>query len=704
MSTELSRRGPGRALATGPPEDPSDARVDGVSPYKRQREEELPVDRQSKEPLHSPHDSFDDDVSPYRRQREEGLRADRESEEPLYPETYPRLEEPNERDSVPKFFSSFDSYTEKKEPVTVMGRVRSKRITGRSLIFLDLVNEFQRLQVILNKSKITSYKTRRAHKFSMMRQLIQVGDHIAVTGIASRSSTGEPSLEASQIPELLAPALEPIPERLSDAKRRMRERHVDMLVNRGVTDVLRLRAEITRHMRDHFHSRRFLEMQTPILAEDAGGAIARPFVTKALGMQMDKRLALRIAPELWLKRLVVGGFDKVFEIGPAFRNEGVDNSHNPEFTMCEFYSAYANLKDLIRETEMLICSLAAHCEKAIAKELVSLPPIDMARFTRPFKQIEFVPALEQAMGLRLPKLNAENALAEMLVLMQLTNVQMPQEVPETLPKLLDYLAGMFLEHQSLAQPVFITHHPSCMSPLARSFLCPRTYQLVSARAELFVCGRELANMYEEENSPWEQRRKLALHRNLVNKPGGQIGPMEEAADDDSAPPRRGPAPDGARRRRRPSEEDLLEADLERLEKQGDSCGRSSLLEKPTKPTRDDWVTTPLDRSYIGALDYGLPPTGGWGCGLERLVMLFSGAQRIGDCLSFGTLRNVIGLSATDQSGADDGAEKGESSSEGGSAPPRSKDTTLAKTESPEPAAKHQEREEEGGGGASEAPQ
>lgn len=457
---------------------------------------------------------------------------------------------------------------------------------------------------MINKNKCVSEKQGRIQKFSLFRNLIQIGDHISVIGHATRTKAGEPTLEASQLPELLSPSMEQIPEKLTDAKTKMAERHVDMLVNKQVIDVLRLRAEITKYMRDHLHSKRFLEFQTPILAENAGGAVARPFVTQATEYR-NKDLALRIAPELWLKRLVVGGVDKVFEIGPAFRNEGIDATHNPEFTICEFYSAYTNLADLIRETEELLHGLAKHAQDLISTQLTALPPIDLSQFVRPFAQVEFIPGLEQAMGVRLPKLSSENALPELLALLKLAGIAIPGEVPNSLPKLLDRLAAVYLEPMSFAEPLFITNHPACMSPLAKGFLCPQTYQLVSARAELFVGGRELANMYEEENDPEEQKRKLAAHRTLVNKPNGEIGFAE-------------------------------------TEQQ-----QPSLAEEAEG---DEWETCPLDSSYIKALDYGLPPTGGWGCGVERLVMLFSGANRISDCLSFGTLRNVVGLSSEDKGG------------------------------------------------------
>jgi lysyl-tRNA synthetase class 2 len=224
--------------------------------------------------------------------------------------------------------------------------------------------------------------------------------------------------------------------------------------------------------------------------------------------------------------------------------------------------------------------------------------------------VEFIPALEEAIGIRFPKLTAEDgALPELLAILKLSGIEIPGEVPTSLPKLLDRLAATYLEPMSFTEPILLTHHPACMSPLAKSFLCPKTYQLVSARAELFIGGRELANMYEEENNPEEQKRKLAVHRSLVNKPDGTVGFAEPAALDS----------------------DAADANAEIVEVE-----------------EDEWEASPLDQSYVKALDYGLPPTGGWGCGVERLVMLFSGANRISDCLSFGTIRNVVGLSADEK--------------------------------------------------------
>lgn len=401
---------------------------------------------------------------------------------------------------------------------------------------------------------------------------------LAVTGRAIRSQTGELTVDVTHLPQMLSPSLVPLPFKLEEEDARVQNRHIDMLVNRETVDVLRLRSYIMKYMRDFFHEQGFLEFQTPILAENAGGAVARPFTTTSPYVAGGEELSLRLAPELWLKRLVVGGVEKVFEMGPAFRNEGIDLSHNPEFTMCEFYNAYASLTDLIAQTEELISGLAEHCQELISTKLTSLPPIELSRYKKPYKQLEFIPSLEAALGFILPDLESETAQQDLVSLLQTHDIPLASEASAlTLPKLLDKLAGEYLEPHSATVPLFITHHPACMSPLSKSFLCTKTNQLVSARTELFFNGRELANMYEEENDPFAQRRKFV---------------------------------EQARRHRDPD------------------AGEAAVV----------------DESYVQALESGLPPTGGWGCGIERLVMLFSGARRINDTLSFGNLRNVVGVS------------------------------------------------------------
>jgi lysyl-tRNA synthetase class 2 len=357
---------------------------------------------------------------------------------------------------------------------------------------------------------------------------------------------------------------------LDDRQTRIRNRHVDLLVNKKVADTLRVRSHIIQYIRDFLLKDEFLEVQTPVIAGEAGGAIARPFTTVATEFS-EKQLALRIAPEIWLKRLIIGGMDRVFEIGPAFRNEGLDATHNPEFTTCEFYKSFADLEELISMTERMLSGLVEQVKTLRKFPLNELPELDASLFTTPFKRIQFIPAIEEALGQNLPDLTADDAADELVLLLNKHHIPVPSS--STLPRLLDKLASSFIEPHC-HKPTLIIHHPACMAPLAKSFVDPTTNQIVSARAELFIRNREIANMYEEENSPFEQRAKF----------------LQQAQ------------------------------------------------------WRDDENRAVIDASYLEALEWGLPPTGGWGCGLDRLVMLFSGAPRISDVLSFGSLKNVVNMS------------------------------------------------------------
>ncbi|KAK2073907.1 hypothetical protein P8C59_008147 [Phyllachora maydis] len=494
---------------------------------------------------------------------------------------YPRLQHEGQAMRVPEFRERYRAVgigTTAEDEVVLRGRIHSIRQASSKLFFFQFTSEFESVQALCNLGKLEEQGVTLAD-FKKCSKILQRGDIISIRGRATKTSTGELTIEATRLPQLLSPSLVPLPVKLGDDDTRMQSRHIDMLVNPSTADTLRLRSHIIKFLRDFLHQKGFLEVQTPILAEDAGGAIARPFSTRAHEFA-DRNLALRIAPELWLKRLVVGGMDRVFEIGQAFRNEGIDQTHNPEFTTCEFYSAYANLEDLISLTGELLEGTAKACMDLISEKLVSLPNIHVESYSRPYRRIEFIPSLEKALACRLPDLSSKTALDDVRSIVQARNLDIPEPSTRTLPKLLDRLAGTFIEPCSAEAPIFITHHPVCMSPLSKSFTCPGTGQLVSARAELFMGGKELANMYEEENDPGTQRRKF----------------VEQARYRDH---------------------------------------------QAVDP--DDVVV--VDESYIRALESGLPPTGGWGCGIERLVMSFAGTRRISDCLSFGNLRNVVGLSA-----------------------------------------------------------
>ncbi|MCJ1245978.1 hypothetical protein MMC30_003182 [Trapelia coarctata] len=451
--------------------------------------------------------------------------------------------------------------------LTLIGRVNSIRVAGPKLIFFDLLQDGYCVQGLCN-FRVLSEAGVTSSGFKRFHQILRRGDIISITGIPHKTVRGELSVVLRELPSLLSPCLRRLPTDLHDRETRIRNRHVDFLLNPQTVDVLRLKAEIVQFLRQYLLQCGHIEVQTPILAEGAGGAVARSFVTSATEFP-DRKIRLRIAPELWLKRMVIGGFERVFEIGPSFRNEGLDLTHNPEFTTCEYYRTYTDIEELMRMTEDMLARLAKHANKLISSSLVSLkaPKID---FCHPFKRVDFIPGIEAAINRRLPNLllpEAESMVAEIF-----QDLSLPLPATPTLPHLLDRLSTTYLEPQC-QQPTFIVHQPECLSPLAKSFDHPVVNQRVSARAELFVNTQEVANMYEEENSPFEQRQKF--------------------------------------------------------------------IEQLSYRTESDEAG--IDENYLEALEWGLPPTGGFGCGVERLCMLLSGVSRIGDVLSFGTLRNVVSL-------------------------------------------------------------
>ncbi|KKZ65909.1 lysyl-tRNA synthetase [[Emmonsia] crescens] len=491
------------------------------------------------------------------------------------PEPYPRLSIDKRSITCDEFHSKYSyvkpNETAEQDSVVIYGRIQSARIAGSKLIFLDLVQNGRKVQVLCNQRHLDAMGVT-PEKFKQFYHLLRRGDVFSTIGSPHRTGRGELSVTASELPTLITPCLHDIPLRIKEQDTSPYDRHVQLLSSPTAADILRARSSIIQYIRTFFLDKHFMEVETPILASVAGGAVARPFQTSATEFP-DRPLSLRIAPELWLKRLVVSGFDKVFEIGPSFRNEGLDKTHNPEFTTCEFYHAFADLETLISLTESLFTGLSQHIHNLNQQTLETLTPTT-ASFATPFRRLDFIPDLETAMDQKLPDLTStptEEATTKVLQLFEQLNH--PRPANATLPRLLDRLSAIYLEPQC-KDPTFIINHPECLSPLSKSFIHPTCGQIVAARAELFIDEREVVNMYEEENSPFEQRRKFEI----------QLGFQEDA-----------------------------------VEVEGDGK---------------------MDESYLQALQWGLPPTGGWGCGVDRLCMLFTGARRIGDVLSFGNLRSV----------------------------------------------------------------
>ncbi|KAI2788926.1 Lysine--tRNA ligase [Penicillium oxalicum] len=496
---------------------------------------------------------------------------------------YPRLAVDSRTLSCADFRTRYaylkENESVEEDSVVVSGRIRTYRLAGSKLIFFDLVQDGHKVQVMCNKRQLGDVE---GPEFKKFYRLLRRGDAFSVTGRPHRTGRGELTIDATALPQLLSPCLHDVPVHdHAHHETSPYPRHVQFMVDPTAADIIRARAALIQYLRQFFLDRSFMEVSTPIISAGAGGAIARPFNTVATEFP-DRVLSLRIAPELWLKRLVVGGFDKVFEIGASFRNEGIDKTHNPEFTTCEFYHAYANLEDLMATTEKLLSGMAKHIE---ALNVAGTLNPTTADFRTPFRRIDFITGIEAQIQRTLPDLASPEAVIQLHSLFH--DLSLPLPTNPTLPRLLDELCATYLE-PLCNDPTFIIHPPECLSPLSKSFIHPTAKQVVAARGELFIQGKEVVNTYEEENSPFEQRRKF---EDQVRYSKGSDEPAE------------------------------------------------------------------VDENYLEALEWGLPATGGWGCGVDRLVMLFTGAKRIGDVLPFGTLRAVTRRSPAPSSEADHEGEK-----------------------------------------------
>ncbi|ORZ06475.1 hypothetical protein BCR42DRAFT_427198 [Absidia repens] len=441
------------------------------------------------------------------------------------------------------------------EVVTLTGRILSKRESSAKLIFYDIVHNGDPVQVVASRNRF-----HRSEHFVEINRGASRGDIFAFTGVLGKTNHGQVSVFASEL-ELLTPCLHDLPKTgVKDPEKRFRQRYLDMLVNPEPLTILRTRSKIVRFIRQFLDERDFLEVETPVLASKAGGASARPFVTRANALDMS--MQLRIAPELYLKQLVIGGIERVYEIGKQFRNEGIDADHNPEFTTCEFYQAYGNLDSLMADTETMLSEMVQYINgsKVITKNGQHL------HFDRPFAKINVVDYLDtklELVGKSIAKMDA----TELRDLCQQHNI--PVQAPFTESRILDKLISHIIEPECI-QPTFLYNHPLALSPLAKD-MTYGTKGRVAARFELFVAKKEIVNAYEELNDPKEQR--LRFEQQVKDR---QLGDIEA------------PIPDVA---------------------------------------------------FCEALEYGLPPTAGWGMGVDRVVQLLTGAHHIREVIAFPVVRS-----------------------------------------------------------------
>ncbi len=429
------------------------------------------------------------------------------------------------------------------------------------------------------------------------------GDIVGVTGKVGRSKSGELSVIASEI-TLLSPCLHMLPKIMDggdekgqlNSDTRFRKRYLDLIINKKAREVFCTRAKIINYIRRFLDMRGFLEVETPMMNMIAGGATAKPFMTHHNSLKMD--MFMRVAPELYLKKLIVGGLDRVYEIGRQFRNEGIDQTHNPEFTTCEFYQAYADYNDLMDMTEEMLRGMVKEITGGYTVEFKTLEgAVHTIDFEPPFKRVSMVSGLEAAVAEFVQKSPEKDQLSAKIKEAYRTvkleapptgTIKIPADLehtatapllqalgavfevvcpsPQTVARLLDKLVGHFLEDNYI-NPTFLCDHPKIMSPLAKSH---RSLEGLTERFELFVCGNELCNAYTELNDPVDQRERFE----------GQM--KDKASGDDEA--------------------------------QGH------------------------DEDFCEALEYGLAPTGGWGLGIDRLTMYLTNNNTIKEVLLFPAMK------------------------------------------------------------------
>ncbi len=441
---------------------------------------------------------------------------------------------------------------------SLSGRIRSFRLMGKAA-FCDIEDHTGRIQLYASKTSLEE-------KFSIF-QVLDLGDIIIVEGFLFQTRTKETTLHVEKF-DLLAKCLRPIPivkkaqgkvfDTFMDQEQRYRQRYIDLIVNPSVRQNFLMRSSLISQIRHFLHEEKYVEVETPSMQTIPGGAAARPFVTHHNSLDME--LFLRVAPELYLKRLIIGGFSKVFEIGRNFRNEGISPKHNPEFTMLELYEAYGNIDSMFTLCENLISSSIEKVCNAIEIEYGDYK----LNFKPPWERISYLDAIQKHTGLAV---DIQWSLEELLIKIKEKKLQTKNmHACQFSSQVMEILFDTHVEPK-LIQPTFIFDYPKEISPLAKSW--PQTPSLVQ-RFEPYVAGREIGNAFSELNDPIEQRERFLSQveeRKKANEAGAEI-----------------------------------------------------------------------DEDYVRALEYGMPPTGGLGIGIDRLAMLVTNSPSIRDTILFPLLR------------------------------------------------------------------
>ena len=444
---------------------------------------------------------------------------------------------------------NFDAMEEK--PVSLAGRLMSKRGMGK-VSFCDLQDKSGRIQLYARKDEMGEEEYNRFKK-------LDIGDIVGVKGVVFRTQRGEMSVRCEQV-TLLSKSLLPLPEKfhgLTNTELRYRQRYVDLIVNPDVKRNFVVRSQFIKHVRDFMDGRGFMEVETPVLNTISGGATARPFITHHNTLDID--MFMRIATELPLKRLIVGGMDRVYEIGRIFRNEGMDPKHNPEFTTIELYQAYADFNDMMDLFEDLLTSAA---QKILGTYQVQWQGEDID-LTPGWPRMPMHEAVKEYCGVDFMAISSDE---EAVAAAKAIGVELPETADKTWGNALYECFDQRVE-EKLIQPTFITMHPVDVSPLAkRSPKDPR----LTERFELFICRSEMGNAFSELNDPIDQRQRFQKQVELRDKGDDEAGMMDE--------------------------------------------------------------------DFITALEYGLPPTGGLGIGIDRCVMMLTNSDSIREVILFPTMK------------------------------------------------------------------
>ncbi|CAM8967709.1 unnamed protein product [Rhodiola kirilowii] len=464
--------------------------------------------------------------------------------------------------------------------VSVSGRIMARRVVGK-LAFLSIRDDSGIIQLYCEKERLS------VDLFEQLKKHVDLGDILGATGTMKRTERGELSVFVQSF-SILTKALLPLPDKfhgLTDIDKRYRQRYVDMIANPEVADVFRKKAKIVSEVRKTVESVGFIEVETPVLQGAAGGAEARPFVTFHNSLGRD--LYLRIATELHLKRMLVGGFERVYELGRIFRNEGLSTRHNPEFTTIEMYEAYSDYQSMMNMAEEIVtrCALAVQ-----GKLTIDYQGLDIC-LDRPWRRETMHDLVKEATGVNFSQFGndleaAKEAASKALAIVRGTKDSSSLEMCSSVGHVLSEVFETVVE-PTLMQPTFVLDYPIEISPLAKPH---RSHAGLTERFELFICGRELANAFSELTDPVDQRRRLEdqvkqhnAKRSLVSKTDSTVA--------------------------------------------------------KTETSEDMSYEVTLDEDFLTALEYGMPPASGMGLGIDRLVMLLTNSASIRDVIPFPVLKN-----------------------------------------------------------------